>query len=693
MTPRSVRLRLAVVLTLVALEAFAQQPGAAVPASPAAAAADDDQLVQIKLPDADLDTILTALKMYTGRTVLRPAQLPTTTYNIDIDKPVPKSQAVLAIETVLALNNLGVTKLGDKFLVITQLPMTARTAPEMITGSAFDQPASGKIATKIFQLEFLRVVEIQQLIGQILNPSVNSPIIPLQNANAMMVTDSVANLQRIELLLQTLDRPMAAGMKPKFYQLRNGAKASDLVQKIRTILQGTLQTQLGTATSYQADDRTNQIVLVTDPRQYAIFDELIEKLDVRADPNTRNDVIYLNHAKAADLVSVLTRVITGQTQAAQRQNAQSVRPGTGTNPAAPQPPVPPAGAQPNVAINNAAVAAALEGFGSGSNEFSQLMTVAPDERSNSVVVSGTADDLRLITELIKKLDIVLAQVRIEVVIAEVTLDDNHDSGISQLGLQVDGDKLIGFSGSASGITVAGSAGTGFATITRPGLSGSWDLAGTIGLGTTKRKNNTTILTVPAVTTSHGKQAIINDGETRPVITGTTTIPGAATGATTSSQIQPQQIGTTLTVTPFIGNDGSVQLDLQQELTDVIDTVTVDNNVQYIIGTRKSTNYITAQNGEIIVLAGFRKKIDSKQTNRLGPIPFIGDLFGTRKKDRYHQELIFFLRPQILTNNAEKDNAETMRKVDQLPTRHEIRQQLDPNYQPAPPSVLDRILPK
>ncbi len=690
MTLRFVRLRLAAVLSLVALDLVAQQPGAAVPnpAAPAAGAADDDQLVQIKLPDADLDTILTALKMYTGRTVLRPAQLPTTTYNIDIDKPVPKSQAILAIETVLALNNLGVTKLGERFLVITQLPMTARTAPEMIAGSAFDQPASGKIATKIFQLEFLRVAEIQQLISQILNPSVNSPIIPLQNANAMMVTDSVANLQRIELLLQKLDRPMTAGMKPKFYQLRNGAKASDLVQKIRTILQGTLQTQLGTATSYQADDRTNQIVLVTDPRQYPIFDELIEKLDVRADPNTRNDVIYLNHAKAADLVSVLTRVITGQTQAAQRQNAQSVRPGAGA-----AQPVQLPGAPPAAAVNNAAVSAALEGFGSGSNEFSPLMTVAPDERSNSVVVSGTTDDLRLITALIQKLDIVLAQVRIEVVIAEVTLDDNHDSGISQLGLQIAGDKLIGFSGAASGLSVAGSAGSGFAAITRPGLSGSWDLAGTIALGTTKRKNNTTILTVPAVTTSHGKKAIINDGETRPIITGTTTIPGAATGATTSSQIQQQQIGTTLTVTPFIGNDGSVQLDLLQELTDVIDTVTVDNNTQYVIGTRKTENYITARDGEIIVLAGFRKKIDSKQSNRLGPIPFIGDLLGTRKKDRYHQELIFFLRPQILTNNPAKDNAETMRKVDQLPTRDEIKLQLDPNYQPAPPSILDRILPK
>ncbi|MEY4939305.1 MAG: hypothetical protein RIQ93_1040 [Verrucomicrobiota bacterium] len=691
MTPCFARLRLAALLSLTAFAARAQ-PATAVPPplptnpAPTTGPREDDPLVQIKLPDADLDSILTALEMYTGRTVLRPAQLPTTTYNIKIDKPVPKSQAILAIETVLALNNVGVVKLGDRFLVVTQLAMTARNSPEMITGSAFDHPASGKIAVKVFQLEFLRVAEVQQLMQQILNPGTGTQVIPLQNANAMMVTDSVANLQRVEVLLQQLDRPVSAGMKPKFYQLKNGAKASDLVQKIRTILQGTLQIQLGTATSYQADDRTNQIVLVTDPRQHPFFDELIDRLDVRADPNTRNDVIYLNHAKAVDLVNVLSRVITGQTQAAQRQNPQSVRPGM-TAPPANQP-----AQQPAAPIANPSVNAALEGMGTGSNEFSALMTVAPDERSNSVVVSGTADDIRLITELIKKLDTILAQVRIEVVIAEVTLDNNHDSGIGQLGLQVDGNKLIGFSGSGAGFSVAGSAGTGFATITR-GASGAWDLAGTIALGTTRRRNNTTILTVPAVTTSHGKKAVINDGETRPVITGTTTIPGAATGATTSSQIQQQQIGTTLTVTPFIGNDGSVQLELLQELTDVIDTVTVDNNTQYVIGTRRTENYITARDGEIIVLSGFRKKIDSRQTSRLGPIPIIGDIFGSRKKDRYHQELIFFLRPQILTNNPATDNADTMRKVDQLPTRDEIKQQLDPNFQPAPKSVLDRILPQ
>ena len=52
-----------------------------------------------------------------------------------------------------------------------------------------------------------------------------------KKATAALITDSISNLQRVETLLQQIDRPVTAGMKPKFYQLTN-AKASDLVNKL-----------------------------------------------------------------------------------------------------------------------------------------------------------------------------------------------------------------------------------------------------------------------------------------------------------------------------------------------------------------------------------------------------------------------------------------------------------------------------
>jgi general secretion pathway protein D len=692
MTTRFARLLPVLVLCGLVVRSSAQtppplptnQPGALAAATPGA----NEELVQVKLPDADLETIISALEIYTGRVAtLRPAALPTATYNLQFSRPVPKSEAILAIETVLSLNGIGVVPLGEKFLKIVPLQQTRVEAPETITGTTLDRPPSGRAASKVFQLEFLRVGEVVPLLQGMLNPTYGGPV-QLPNANAALITDSVSNLQRVELLLQQLDKPVGAGMRPKFYQLQNGAKASDVVQKLRTILTGTLQVQLGQATTYSADDRTNQIILVTDPRQYPFFDDLIAKLDIRADPNTRNDVIYLNHAKAVDVVNVLSRIISQQTAALQRQNPQSVRPGQGTpaQPAAPNAPAAPGAAPAALPGPTAAIDSIV---GGASNEFSSIMTVVNDDRSNSVVVSGTADDIRLIKEMIAKLDIVLAQVRIEVVIAEVTLEDNHESGISALGLKIDGDKLVGFSGAATGVAVANG------VVTRPGKTGNWDLATEIAINTTPRKGNNSITSRPAVVTSHGKPGNIFYGETRPVIVGSTTIPGGTVGGgiTQSSQVQQQAIGTNLTVTPFIGQDGSVQLDIVQDVSDVTGNVTVDGNTQYIIGQRKSTSYVSAKSGDILVLGGFQKNSDISSTSRLGPIPILGDLFGTRTKNKKRQELIFFLRPVVLTNDPARDNAEAMKQVEGMPMREEIKHELDPKHPLPEKTMLDKILPK
>ncbi|MBI5767376.1 MAG: type II secretory pathway, component PulD [Verrucomicrobia bacterium] len=689
MIPRFVRLLVAAAASLALVRAQPPPPPAtAAPAAAKPATPDDDMLKELKLPDSDIDSVLSLLEILTGRSVLRPASLPTATYNIKITKPIPKSEAVLAIETVLALNGVGVSPQGDRFLVITPLILTRTSAPEMITGSAFDQPPSGKPATKIFQLDFLRVAEFAQMVAGILNPQYGGGV-QLPNANALLVTDSVSNLQRVEALLGMIDKPTLGALKPKFYPLKY-TKASDVVSKMRTILTP-LQQQLGQATTYSADDGGAQIIVMTDPRQYPLFDDPIARLDVKSNPFTKNDVIPLKHADAKEVASLLTTIINGQNTAAQRANANALRPGQGAASAiAPTPqPVP---GQP-VPIAPALVSAAVDAVLGGSNEFSSLLTIAPDARSNAIVVSGTPDDLRLINNLIEKLDVILAQVRLEVVIAEVTLDDNHSSGISQLGLNVSGDKLIGFSGSTGDGTIS----IGEGTITRPGgtatVTGPFDLAAALTIKTTPRKNNTSILSKPSITTTHNKDAKFFFGETRPVVSGVTSTPTAATtttGFSTSSQVQQQEIGTTITVKPLIGADGSVQLDIKMDISDVTGEVLIDNNRQYIIGKRTVNSVATAKTGEIVWIGGMLKHKDTKSSSRLGPIPILGDLFGSRSRADNRVDLVVFIRPVVLLNTR-VDNKEAMERVDKLPQQHEILKQIDPTHVVPPKSLIEKVL--
>jgi general secretion pathway protein D len=724
MTPRFVRPCLALVLSAAALAVRAQQPAAnppPLPTNPPAAApargttgpggttpaatpattpansgvtaapGTEEEMVQVKLPDADLDTILGALEIYTGKVILRPAQLPTTTYNLNLKKAIPKSAAIRYLETVLAMNQIALTPLDEFSLKVTPLTTARTEAPELITGSTLDLAPSGRVGVKLFQLEFIRIAELLMMLQGVLNPNYGGAL-QLPNANAVLITDSISNLQRVETLLQQVDKPMMSGVKAKFYSLHN-AKATDVVNKIRGILQGTLQVQLGQATTYSADDRTSQVIVVTDPRQYAFFDDLIARLDAPGDANTRNEVIPLMHADAQQVSTVISQIVKGQTAALQSANALSARPGqNGATMPPPSPVVNPG--QPAPAPNPTLSTPGLDSvLGTGSNEFSTLVTIIPDIRSNAVVVSGTIDDIALIKKLIEKLDTILAQVRIDMVIAEVSLDDNESSGISALGLKVDGDRLVGFSGASPGFTVSNG------TITRPGgtsvISGPWDLAAEIAIGTTPRKNNTSILSVPSITTTHAKEATFISSEQRPIISGSQqSITGGTTTPVTSSTIVQQDIGITLTVKPLIGSDGSVQMDITQDVRDVAGAVTIDGNEQPIISHRQTKSFITAHDGEIIVVGGMQRKRSQKTTSRLGPIPIIGDLFGSRTNDKTRTELIFFMRPHILTNSP-ADNASTLKRIDELPekNRNEIRQTVDPTFVPPKTSIIDKILPR
>jgi len=594
----------------------------------------------IDIPGDNLDQILALLGRWTGRSLLRPQNLPVVTLSLQLREQVTKEEAIQAIETLLNLNGIAVTPLGDRFLKVTSLSAAKSEAPELIEGSTLLLPPSGRTVSKLFQLQFLRVSEFMPQISGLLNPAAGSPPVIFDKANSALLTDSVSNLQRIEILVARLDQPMLSGLDPKFYTL-SSAKASDVVSKMKTMLSGALQTQLGSATSYNADDRTNQIVLIADSRQHGFFDELIARLDVRADPNTRNEVFYLKHASASEVASILSKLVSGQNEASLRTSSSV--PATRLTPA------------------GSAVAIVPQLGIEPSNQFSEVLTILPEERSNSIVVSGTVDDLRLIEELVAKIDVLLAQVRIEVVIAEVTLGDEATSGIGQLGLQIDGDKLVGFSGEATGIGVTNG------IFSRP-IAGALDLAATIALVTTPRKSNTNILSVPNIVTTHNKEGTIFVGEQRPVISSylnDSSSTGGNTGSGYRSTVNQQQIGIELTVTPLIGPEGSVQLEIKQTVDDILGEVIIDGNPQPRVGSRRTESFVSVQSGDIIVLGGLQRTSDSKSTSRLGPIPFLGDLFGKRSRSKTRTDLVFFLRPTVLTNTA-TDNEQAMEQVEEFP---------------------------
>ena len=643
-----------------------------------------DQVGPVILRDETIAQVLDLMQRWTGKSILRPMALPASVYTLSLPASITRDEALLAIETLLNLNGIAVIQQGDKFLKVVPNLVAKSESPALIAGSTLTLPPSGRIATKIYTLKHANAQEFVTQIISGLNTTLASPPIYFGRNNAFLVTDSITNLQKIEKLVEQLDKPQLDLVVTKSYTLKN-AMATDMVAKLTAMLRtpqvasGGAPFRLSTGTTFLADERTNRVLLMGSADQHDFFDKLIDTLDQKSNPNTKTDVIFLRHADAQQVATLVTSLVTGQTTAASRAG-NTVRNTTLNR--TPTPVAPVAGA-----------AGAAGPSQMGADEFSSNLTVLPDVRSNSVVVSGTNDDLRLLHDLIDKVDIVLPQVRIEVVIAEVKLSDNESNGFNTLGLTVTNGKLVGIGGTGAGFGVNGA--NAISTTNLPAnttqvggsqgtLGVNSSLSATIGLVTTPRKGDLKILSVPAITTTHNKEATLFVGESRPVITGSTL--STTTGASTST-VSQRDIGITLKVLPLIGKDGAVQLQVSQSVEDILGTTILDGNDQPIIGRRTTDSYVSAMSGEIVVLGGLQRTVTTKSTSRLGPIPIIGDIFGSSTTLEEKQELVIFLRPYVLNSSA-VDNLDALSRVANSANGAEVKKIIDnvPGKAPAAPAA-------
>lgn len=659
----------------------------------------DELYGPFKLSGADIDAVLDELQSLTGRVVLHPAQLPTVSFSIRIDKQIPKSEVILMLETMLFQQNIGVVPMGPDALKVMPLATARTEAPEMIEGSTLDLPASSRLATKLFQLNFLRASELfaggpTGGLQGILSLNIGGAVVVLDKANAALITDSVSNLQRIERLLNDIDKPVLDGFKVKFYPL-NAAKAADVVTKLHALLTGPLQSQIGSATTYQSDDRTNSVILVADPRELPFFDDLIGKLDAASAPDQKVDVVYLKHADANTLQPILANIITGQISAQQKLNtAQVTRPGEPNAPATPEP----AGAAPRPAnplaqgAVNAALSAAKAENGNG--QFSQFVTVAADERSNSIIVSGEKTDMVLMRDLVEKLDLPLPQVRIQVIVAEVTLSDTDISGISALGLTVATD-------STRGTHITNWAGGGSGSTGGTSIAG-WDftngvvnpLAFNAAMNATSAgsKNVVHVLEAPNIMTAHNKPADVTVGEQVPVITGgQTTLATTGTTPIASETTSYQNVAIDLNVTPLIGDNGDIQLTIDQKVDDIVSYTTINGSPQPNIGHREAKSFVTVKDGQMMVLGGMQRTSKSAVHNKIGflyEIPILSQLLGGHTDDLERTELLFFIRPTIVT--PEQGTDDTVKRINEMSNRDQINGFLkDPT--PPPNNKLQNFL--
>lgn len=623
--------KLLAILLLLGLAPLAHAQNNSVPLEPTIE--DPDAIIDlIVLTDETAIQVLELLEQLTGKIILRRQDIPATKINFNSRGPLKKSEAILALESLLSLNGVMLTDMGGRFLKAVPASNPSSQVPNMIMGSTLEKESSQQIYAKLFKLDYLVADQTTTgIISPFLSPNNNLTIFP--KSNAYLITDALINLQRIESLLAEMDKPEKVREEIEFIKLEY-IQASDMQSQLSTLIEGSLKSYLQGNTKVTADERTNQLIIVTHPANLTIIKSVIDNIDIDAAPLTASEVYPLKQAKAEEVVKIIDEIITGQRKSREEDaKTSSTEIRIETTPTA------------------ETTTATLNNANNASLQFSDFVGLSADERTNAIVAYGTQQDLKTIETLIQKIDIPLPQVRIEAIITQVALSEDQNSGLKKFTVLFDGDGSF-TSNNGTNLSLTNDNVLSQIATTDPYITGNFSIDGILELA--ESDSDIKILSTPSIVVSHNEEGVINVSESRPIITGSSSnLTTSSTTTNVRSSIEYRDIGIQLEVTPLIGADGSVQMEIQQSADQLsLEKSEIDNNELPIIGKREANSTITVQDGQIAVLAGLQQnELNDTATYfpLIGRLPILNQLLSSKSKKFNRTELIIFIRPTIVRN--------------------------------------------
>jgi general secretion pathway protein D len=501
-------------------------------------------------------------------------------------------------------------------------------------------------------------------------------------SNILIISDHASNVNRIMRIIRRID--LASGTEPEIVPLQN-ASAAEIVRVVNSLYTGTNSAE-GATVKVVADERSNSVLIAGEQSQRLRVRALVAHLDTPLEAGGDTRVRYLHYADAEKMAPKLKEQITGIAQAAAG----------------------PAGA------------GAGAGAGPASAQAEKNAMVWADPTNNALVITAPPKIMRAVMDIVDKLDIRRPQVLVEAIIAEVDIDKDAELGVNWAafsnGTNVPAAGFVSPVGGTSIVDLAGAV-QNPANVTTALLQGT-----TLGIGriagsgvnfaavlrAIRGDTNTNVVATPSAVTMDNQEAELKVAQEVPFVTGQFTNTTAVTGGTVNpfQTIQREEVGTILKVTPTISPEGSaVMLKISIESSSIGQKPA--GAVDLVTNKRTVTTTVLIEDGGIVVLGGLIEDNSVKGENRvpyLGNIPIIGLLFKTRNATSTKNNLIMFIRPKILRDQAQaayetdlkynymRDQERTLDEREALPLLPGVtRGTLNP-LPPAPPPQPEHLRP-
>lgn len=556
------------------------------------------------------------------------------------NSPITVADAWRAFLTALDINGFTLIPSGKYIRLARQRDARDK---QLNTFVGDYSPDTDALITRVFPLRYISSEEVARTFRSFM--PANSRIIPYDQTNTVIVTDTGANISKLAKMLEFLDvEGYDAGIEVITVKFASAAELSKLID---TLLPGTTaaankpgQPRTARATNFQArrtkeggivnniiaDERTNTLIVHANSKGVEQVRELITKLDKKMPAPTgggKIHVVYLQFASSEEIAKTLNNLSQQAQQDKTQPTGAAGKGGVGTNP----------------------VQASL---------FEGSIRVSADKATNSLVITASPQDFVTVQRVINKLDIPRDEVYVEAVIMELSLGSNYtfstnvalptsgigilpnntdfvnflQSPISQKGL------ILGFKdGQETEITVAGQ---------------KVKVAGVMGLIKALQTNaRANVLATPQILTLDNTEATFETKEKIPV-------PSAvATQGAVASTITKEDVTLSINIKPQINKISNfVKLDIKTKLADISsrELPAAVANQAFATFERNAETSVVVADTDTVVLGGLVRDKQTESVSKipiLGDIPLLGWLFKSKQSAYEKTNLLIFITPHIV----------------------------------------------
>ncbi len=651
------------------------------PAAPPTPGAQRGRFVVLNFDNADIETVVHAASEIVGfNYVLAPDVRGKVT--VQTSGRIPQEDVFGVLLAILEVHGFTAVKSDNLYKIIRLEGARERAVPTVIGTDADPTRAGDEVVTQIIPVRYSSVADLGTLLRPLI--SARGTLIAHRETNILIITDSASNVRRVLDIIKLVDVEVALD-ELQIIPIRF-ADAADLATILNQLFaSGRLRRSAVTpgvpptvppaaptppgaprppATTPAGADaigadrtpliiaerRSNSLIVHARKPEMETIRKLIAQLDINIYGGRRVFIYYAENAKAKDLAATLNAIYGGRDTAAPTPASTAAGPAGRAPLAPPPPPAPPA----------APLGGAAAPIGELGVIESQIRFIS-DEVTNAVIVTTFPRNWLEIEGTIKQLDRMPRQVLIETLVTEITLTGDLRLGVDwaiKSGRFTIASQSISTSSPTIASPLPAIPPVGPLALPAGGLTAFTFVTDKFFgiINTLASEGKVNVLSAPHVMTSENKKAVINVSDSIPIVTsqqvpiGGTTIPTATntTSVIGTQSVEYRDAGVVLTVTPRIGEQGTVALDVKQEVNDVGNPEPPTGSPRII--KREAETSVVLVNNQTLVLGGLikeRTSIDHRGVPFFKDIPILGYLFGSKERTTLKTELLILITPRVV----------------------------------------------